>query len=104
MINVKSILSNRRWTKSWKVFFTIYANLRRFLQLQSAADTILSGNINIIIPPLDTRAHELYTLTNGLRVMLWSDQSSNSAAAAINLYVGSTSNPDSIPGRAHFNK
>lgn len=58
----------------------------------------------LIVPPMDTRKYETFTLENGLRVILCSDPSSNSAAAAMDVHVGAASDPDKIPGLAHFNE
>jgi hypothetical protein len=56
----------------------------------------------LIIPPLDTRSYEIFTLPNGLRVILCSDPSSNTASAAMNVHVGAASDPDTVPGLAHL--
>jgi len=53
---------------------------------------------------MDTRPHQTLTLSNGLRVTLVSDPSSNAAAAAMDVHVGATSDPSQIPGMAHFNE
>lgn len=58
----------------------------------------------LIVPPMDTRKYETFTLENGLRVILCSDPSSNSAAAAMDVHVGAASDPDKVPGLAHFNE
>ena len=58
--------------------------------------------LNIMKPPLDDRDYEAYILANGLRVLLCSDPSSNEAAAAMDVHVGACSDPDDIPGLAHF--
>lgn len=60
------------------------------------------GNTKLIIPPMDDRVYETMTLENGLRVLLCSDLSSFTAAAAMDVHVGAASDPDSIPGLAHF--
>ena len=60
------------------------------------------GNTKLIIPPMDNRKYETMTLENGLRVLLCSDPSSNTAAAAMDVHVGAASDPDSVPGLAHF--
>ncbi len=60
------------------------------------------GNKKLIIPPMDDRFYETMTLDNGLRVLLCSDLSSFSAAAAMDVHVGATSDPDTVPGLAHF--
>jgi len=62
------------------------------------------GGARLIIPPMDTRPHATITLSNGLRVVLCSDPSSNAAASAMDVHVGATSDPDEIPGMAHFNE
>lgn len=72
-------------------------------QVQSIANSLRSdGNDKLIIPPMDKRIYETMTLDNGLRVILCSDPSSNTAAAAMDVHVGAASDPDSVPGLAHF--
>ncbi len=69
----------------------------------SIANSVRSdGSTKLIIPPLDKRAYETLTLDNGLRILLCSDPSSNSAAAAMDVHVGAASDPDDVPGLAHF--
>jgi insulysin len=60
--------------------------------------------IDVIKPPLDDREYVTYTLNNGLRVLLCSDPSSNEAAAAMDVHVGACSDPQDVPGLAHFNE
>ena len=60
------------------------------------------GNTKLIVPPMDNRIYETMTLDNGLRVLLCSDLSSFTAAAAMDVHVGASSDPDSVPGLAHF--
>ena len=60
--------------------------------------------IDILKPPLDNRDYVAYVLDNGLRVLLCSDKSSTEAAAAMDVHVGATSDPESVPGLAHFNE
>jgi secreted Zn-dependent insulinase-like peptidase len=52
--------------------------------------------------PLDPRAYRTLTLANGLKVLLVSDPESDKAAAAVNVSVGHYSDPDELPGLAHF--
>lgn len=52
--------------------------------------------------PLDKRAYRTLTLANGLRVFLASDPRSDMAAAALDVGVGSYSDPLDLPGLAHF--
>ena len=58
----------------------------------------------IIVPPLDNRSYESFALPNGLEVILCSDPASNTAAAAMNVHVGASSDPEFVPGLAHFNE
>lgn len=55
-----------------------------------------------IVSPNDSRAYRTLTLDNGLEVLLISDPDADKAAAAMNVAVGSSQNPESIPGLAHF--
>ncbi len=50
----------------------------------------------------DQRAYTLLTLGNGLRAVVVSDPSATQAAAALEVTVGSFSDPLNLPGLAHF--
>lgn len=52
--------------------------------------------------PSDEKEYRALTLPNGLRVLLASDPKADTAAAALNVRVGHFSDPDDIPGLAHF--
>ncbi|KAL1516006.1 hypothetical protein AB1Y20_002619 [Prymnesium parvum] len=54
--------------------------------------------------PSDSRAYRALTLSNGMRVVLVSDATSASAAAAVDVNVGSWHDPEHLPGLAHFNE
>jgi len=57
----------------------------------------------IIQPPLDDRVYRTFTLpSNGLRVLVCSDPSTNEAAVAMDVHVGATSDPKDVKGLAHF--
>jgi len=56
----------------------------------------------LIIPPMDTRSYDTFTLPNGLKVILCSDPGSNTASAAMDVHVGAASDPDDVPGLAHL--
>lgn len=58
--------------------------------------------VQIMLPPLDDRDFATYLLGNGLRVLLCSDPSTNSAGVAMDVHVGACSDPDDLPGLAHF--
>ena len=62
-----------------------------------------SSSPRVIRPPNDDRDFLAYTLdNNGLRVLLVSDPSSQEAAAAMDVHVGATSDPEAVKGLAHF--
>lgn len=56
----------------------------------------------IVKKPTDMRQYQALLLPNKLRVLLVSDKSSNRGAAALDVHVGSFSDPTDIPGLAHF--
>lgn len=60
--------------------------------------------VDIMKPPPDDREYLVDVLSNGLRVVYCSDPSSNEAGAAMDVHVGACSDPDDIPGLAHFNE
>lgn len=50
----------------------------------------------------DKRSYSAFALPNGMRVLVVSDPQSVNAAAAVDVHVGSFSDPVDIPGLAHF--
>lgn len=56
----------------------------------------------VIKKPIDKRVYKALTLENGLRVLLISDKETFQAAAAMDVHVGSFSDPNELPGLAHF--
>jgi len=52
--------------------------------------------------PSDDREYKAITLDNGMRTLLVSDASTKRSAAAIDVHVGSFSDPDDLAGLAHF--
>jgi len=60
-------------------------------------------NSNILKPPLDDRLYETYILpSNNLRVVLCSDVASKELGVAMDVHVGSSSDPTTVRGLAHF--
>lgn len=59
-------------------------------------------NVEVAKSAIDEREYKALTLTNGMRVLLISDPSSVRSAAALDVHVGSFSDPSDIPGLAHF--
>lgn len=56
----------------------------------------------IHVSPLDERQYKHLSLGNGLQVLVVSDADTESASAAMDINVGFHSDPDEIPGLAHF--
>ncbi|GAA5854680.1 hypothetical protein JCM5353_000824 [Sporobolomyces roseus] len=52
--------------------------------------------------PNDDRYYRLVTLRNGLTAMLISDPKTDKAAASLSVQIGHLSDPDDLPGLAHF--
>ncbi|XP_024120451.1 insulin-degrading enzyme [Oryzias melastigma] len=57
---------------------------------------------DIIHSPEDSRLYRGLEFTNGLKAVLISDPSTDKSAAALDVHIGSLSDPDSVPGLAHF--
>lgn len=75
-------------------------------QPQALQEALAAGNSvldNVVATkPNEERKFKPLTLANGLRVLLVSDPSSLRSAAALDVHVGSFSDPDKVPGLAHF--
>jgi insulysin len=52
--------------------------------------------------PQDDREYRILQLENGLQVTLVSDPKGDKAAASLDVAVGHLSDPDDMPGLAHF--
>ena len=50
----------------------------------------------------DTRHYRAVSLANGMKVLLVSDPTSTSSAAAVDVAVGTWNDPEQLPGLAHF--
>ncbi|WWC92904.1 uncharacterized protein L201_007866 [Kwoniella dendrophila CBS 6074] len=59
-------------------------------------------NVSLILPPTEDRPHKYFTLKNGLEVIVVSDEKADKAAASMDVGVGHLSDPDDLPGCAHF--
>ncbi|MEJ2045005.1 MAG: insulinase family protein [Reinekea sp.] len=57
---------------------------------------------NIEVSANEDRIFKSIELKNGIKALLVSDADSDKAAAAINVFTGSWSDPDDIPGMAHY--
>ncbi|WWD20389.1 hypothetical protein CI109_104865 [Kwoniella shandongensis] len=58
--------------------------------------------VNLILPPTEDRPHKYFTLKNGLEVVVVSDVKADKSAASMDVGVGHLSDPDDLPGCAHF--
>ena len=70
-------------------------------QLSSVIELQQINNV-VRTKPLDERQFRAIELDNKLRVLLVSDPSSSRSAAAMDVKVGSFSDPREVPGLAHF--
>ncbi|OXG84088.1 insulysin [Cryptococcus neoformans Gb118] len=61
-----------------------------------------NGPVDLILPPTEDRKHKYFTLSNGLEVVVVSDPKADKAAASMDVGVGHLSDPDDLPGCAHF--
>ncbi|XP_053988603.1 insulin-degrading enzyme [Hylaeus volcanicus] len=57
---------------------------------------------NIIKSPNDKREYRGLVLTNKMKILLISDPTTDKSAAALNVNIGYLSDPDDLPGLAHF--
>jgi insulysin len=57
---------------------------------------------DITVSPNDSRSYSLVTLENGLRALLVSDPETDKAAVSLDVNVGSSDDPQSLQGLAHF--
>ncbi|KAK8849760.1 hypothetical protein IAR55_005095 [Kwoniella newhampshirensis] len=58
--------------------------------------------VNLILPPTEDRPHKYFTLKNGLEVVVVSDVKADKSAASMDVGVGHLSDPEDLPGCAHF--
>lgn len=56
----------------------------------------------VLKSPLDSRSYRALTLRNGMKVLLASDPDAISSAAALSVHLGFYSDPEDLPGLAHF--
>ena len=70
------------------------------------AEALRSGSVESITdtmekPMLDDRSYRVIQLPNQLEILLIQDPSTDKAAAAMDVNIGSFSDPDDLPGTAH---
>ena len=82
--------------------------MRRILMMPCIlARTCLSlafvqGCTDLIVPDDAKRSYELFTLENGMNVITISDPETLTSAASMTVALGSMSDPEDLPGLAHF--
>jgi insulysin len=59
-------------------------------------------HVDFETPSLDQRSYRLLTLSNELEVLLVHDAETDKAGAAMDVNVGYFSDPEHLPGLAHF--
>lgn len=60
------------------------------------------GPVELLLAPTEDRPHRYFTLPNGLEAIVVSDPKADKAAASMDVGVGHLSDPDNLPGCAHF--
>ena len=93
--DVKKIVAGCTWSK--------YISIVLLLMLATACSSFLSKSTEDILKPVsDNREYRYIELSNGLKVMIISDDNADKAAASLDVFVGSAQNPVERPGLAHF--
>ena len=72
------------------------------LQLQTEGGNEATDDYSIVQAALDKRLFRGLELANGMRVVLVSDPKAEMAGASVDVHVGSFSDPEDLPGLAHF--
>eukprot|EP00929_Paragymnodinium_shiwhaense_P065774 TRINITY_DN32951_c0_g1_i1.p1 TRINITY_DN32951_c0_g1~~TRINITY_DN32951_c0_g1_i1.p1 ORF type:complete len:1153 (-),score=229.08 TRINITY_DN32951_c0_g1_i1:37-3495(-) len=67
-----------------------------------AAEAADDRDIEVEKSPIDLRQYRALTLPNGVRVLLVSDENADRSGAALDVHVGFLSDPEDLPGLAHF--
>eukprot|EP01006_Ploeotia_vitrea_P044505 TRINITY_DN66835_c8_g9_i1.p1 TRINITY_DN66835_c8_g9~~TRINITY_DN66835_c8_g9_i1.p1 ORF type:complete len:1085 (-),score=521.06 TRINITY_DN66835_c8_g9_i1:2330-5323(-) len=70
--------------------------------MSSASAAALVSQVTPVKSAEDEREYRIVTLSNELQVMLISDPETDKSAAAMDVHVGHFSDPDDLPGLAHF--
>ena len=90
-------------TLGWTLIFGLYFGLLFGCDLNSQSKAVQDDLSNQpVVSPMDDRSYRALTLDNGLQVLLISDPTTQKAAAALDVYVGSGDNPAGRGGLAHF--
>jgi hypothetical protein len=93
------------WCSAATVLLTLVAVVGAVVFFQATAGnaSFIDHTSELGISPADDRAYRLVTLrSNDLQVLVVSDPNTDVASAALDVKVGSFSNPVEWPGLAHF--
>lgn len=91
-----------RLLRPWTATALGLIGLGLLLSGYQAVSANVADTFTPITSPNDSRDYRALTLDNGLEVLLVSDPQADKAAAAMNVSVGSSDDPEAIPGLAHF--
>ena len=70
--------------------------------LQPEAAQLASDEYSVVKAARDSRLFRALDLSNGIRLVLVSDAKAEMAGASLDVHVGSYSDPEDLPGLAHF--
>ena len=75
----------------------------RICMASAAEEAVVTKRVDALRKPaLDEREYRWLALANKLEVLLISDGATDKAAAAMDVAVGHASDPEELPGLAHF--
>jgi insulysin len=86
----------------FRIIGFVFNALLLLVGVTAQAKQLESEFVEIVKSPADSREYRAITLDNGLKVMLISDVTSDRAAAALDVYVGSGNDPLDRQGLAHY--
>lgn len=101
----RSLTLQQRPTAIGFVLYTRFARSNMSacaMSLQSLSSKIAKVVDNVIKSPEDNRLYRAVELKNGMKVLLISDPTTDKSSASLNTRVGSMSDPEDLPGLAHF--
>uniref|UniRef100_A0A8C1J616 Insulin-degrading enzyme n=1 Tax=Cyprinus carpio TaxID=7962 RepID=A0A8C1J616_CYPCA len=84
------------------VFFFFFSRLVSTLSFRMSDPAVKRVVSDIIRSPEDKREYRGLEFTNGLKAILISDPTTDKSSAALDVHIGSLSDPDNISGLAHF--
>lgn len=89
------MLSSKLFIRQWNNLCIISRHYKMTGEIETVIDDIKTSS-------LDKRLYKGIVLQNGLKALVISDSTTDKSAAALDVHVGSMSDPSNIPGLAHF--